>query len=322
MQTPNITSQEFVSNFAFDAKEKNDLVLFSDPKEIGFSIKKEYSNNILFKPAKNANWKDDSIALIHVVYRYKDEVNGKVPVYVRIAMASRYLLDNHYDYNFDDKESPTKNSLEISTKSVQPAELASYWDYFYDINREEFLEKHNIINPKKIIDDIYQKHIKTAHKFSWIPFRSKMWAKNFIVNFAWIWIIIFKWMLKKWFWRDLQRKWGDDFLSGLGLETYRKEDLLPTIPNKISILWFETNITKQSFITLCLLLVVCYVSNVYRLNIYFERAQVLFGNQIFIWALAILLIHFFDSRMPFIFFWIINGLIRLKLKFMFMKIKI
>lgn len=80
-------------------------------------------------------------------------------------MVSLYLLDgNHFDYNFDDPDSPTKESLEISKKSISPAELESYDDYFYDLNKRCFIEKGKKIEARKMLDDIFALHIKTAHK--------------------------------------------------------------------------------------------------------------------------------------------------------------
>jgi hypothetical protein len=97
---------------------------------------------------------------------------------------------------------------------------------------------------------------------------------------------------------------------------------LPTSPNKISILGFETNITKQSFLTLCFIIILLYALNIYWWNVRFIRAKELFSSQIFLWALIILSVSSFDSKVPILFFWMINWLIKIKNKFMFMKIKV
>ncbi|MFA7717528.1 MAG: hypothetical protein WC875_02340 [Candidatus Absconditabacterales bacterium] len=324
MGNSSITSEQFANKFILTDEEKKEgnLVLFSGSGEIGFSIKKDYEQDILFKPSKTKTGEDDSVALIGISYEYKSENNGLVPIYISISKQSKYLMRGHYDYNFSDPSSPTKESLEISNRSTLPAEFESYGYYFYNINENCFIENGEKIEPRKIIDDLYQKHIKTAHKFSGIPFRSKMRLKNIIVNSSRVLILFLKRILKKGFGRDLQRKGSDDFLSSFDFEAYKKEDLLPTSPNKISILGFETNITKQSFLTLCFIIILLYALNIYWWNVRFIRAKELFSSQIFLGALIILSVSSFDSKVPILFFWMINGLIKIKNKFMFMKIKV
>ena len=139
MEIPNLTSEEFAKKFNFDRFGWENIMLF-DNSYVWFSVRKKYPNNILFKPAKTIDWEDDSIAIMRVSYKYKDEINWKVPIYLRISKESNYLLEWHSDYNFWDKKSPTRESLEFSNKTKKPVELESSLEYFYDINKEKFLK--------------------------------------------------------------------------------------------------------------------------------------------------------------------------------------
>lgn len=311
-----MTSEKLVSKFKIKENQIYDLVLFSDG--IWFSFEKKYPNGIMFRPAKTKDFQDDSVARIRISYQDKKMIDWKVPIYLKVSKQSRYLMKGNYDYDFKDENCPTKESLDLSNQSWQPIELESYWDYFYDTVNGVFLKKEKNINPISMIDDIFNLHIKTVHRFKWIVFRFRLNFRDIIASISKILILLIKKILKFFFWRKLEKKSNNDIQEMFLIDSYSKEDLLATYPDKISILWYDMNITKQSLLTLCFIVCVFYIWACYLKNDF----GWLFSNQIFVWALFLISIHILDNWIPNLLRRLLNLLIKIKNKFMFMKLKI
>lgn len=169
-----------------------------------------------------------------------------------------------------------------------------------------------------MIDDIFNLHIKTVHRFKWIVFRFRLNFRDIIASISKILILLIKKILKFFFWRKLEKKSNNDIQEMFLIDSYSKEDLLATYPDKISILWYDMNITKQSLLTLCFIVCVFYIWACYLKNDF----GWLFSNQIFVWALFLISIHILDNWIPNLLRRLLNLLIKIKNKFMFMKLKI
>ena len=163
----------FIKIFNFSPKEE--VIPWTDDDPIGLSVIKEYPKKGLFRPTYTQEGKQDSVALIKIGY-YKAN-KKEIPIRVNIHKASRYLLKDHWDFNFEDKESPTEESLENSKASRQPIDLEELSRYIFHVDTQKIFdrEKNDYIEPKTIVEDIYITHLQTLKD---IPFRIKMAVKN------------------------------------------------------------------------------------------------------------------------------------------------
>jgi len=115
-------------------------------RRVGFSVEREYPEDIRFKPPYNVRGIPDVVAIIHVVYAHPadfgDRIKGeRVPIYLDIVSYSKYI-SVHRDYNFDDPECPTSESVGISDSTPRPKEARSMEDYYYNH------QTHNLQNKK------------------------------------------------------------------------------------------------------------------------------------------------------------------------------
>jgi len=100
-------------------------------KYVGFSVKREYPENIRFKPAKTKSGKDDVIALFKVTYgdpKYTDKPFNpeRVPILIIISIVRWSIYKNsHFDYCYDDNDCPTAESLILMNSSPAPQNLDS-----------------------------------------------------------------------------------------------------------------------------------------------------------------------------------------------------
>ncbi|MCG6142833.1 hypothetical protein [Leptospira mtsangambouensis] len=110
------------SNYSRD--KYKDLIQFKN-NEPGFSIKREYDESLLFKPAKNHLDKSDDVCLLKIIYQNWDDINDK-DYYYFLASAtkfSKYISNKPY-YNYLDLECPTPQSTKISNESPQPQDIS------------------------------------------------------------------------------------------------------------------------------------------------------------------------------------------------------
>ena len=125
-------TEEFAKDFK---KEPNDeVVLWSGDNGVGFTVLRKYPDNIPFIPARNKDGEVDSVCMIKLGFPIRQEtINEKeVALFISISKQSRYLLNGHWNYDFDDEEAPTKDSLEESKKSRQPVDLEDLTGHIYN----------------------------------------------------------------------------------------------------------------------------------------------------------------------------------------------
>ncbi len=140
---------------------------FKDRK-VGFSVQRQYPPDIRYKPPKRKDGTPDTVALIRVLYFHPTEVNepvnpGKVPLSLSISTHSRYLI-NHFEYNFDDDNCPTRQSISLSKSTPRPIALDSKSEYFYDHHNNSFINNRSeSLKGKEVLDRIFQLHCNTIH---------------------------------------------------------------------------------------------------------------------------------------------------------------
>jgi hypothetical protein len=97
------TSKEFLGLFDFSDSLYKNVITFSD-KQIGFSVKRQYPQDIKFKPAKTLKGDNDTVALIRISYGHPERINApfnpeKVPIFIDICKYSIYG-SNRFGYNY------------------------------------------------------------------------------------------------------------------------------------------------------------------------------------------------------------------------------
>lgn len=179
--------EELIKLFSFEDNPQYVEVTPYNDRKVGFSVQRAYPSNIRYKPPKRNDGKPDTYALIGIVYVHPDETDKtidqkRVPINVRISPFSRYLR-RRFDYDYEDPDCPTEESVKESKKTPKPESLESYDEYFYDHQGGNFTDKDgNIVSAIEIIDHIYDLHCKTVHLIRGLTIRGKVTLKGRAVS--------------------------------------------------------------------------------------------------------------------------------------------
>lgn len=298
-----------------------DPIHLNDTK-VGFSVKRHYPSDIRYKPAiGQKNKKPDNIAALWVVYTHpeesrKDVSESAVPVRVRIANMSLYRT-KHWDYEYDDDEGdcPSKDSVEASEATPKPIELEYPGEYFFDHVRNVFVDrKRKTVSGLEILDRVFQDHCKTVHLLWGLRLRLKLFAQD---NFAGILSVLTSflvWILKNLFGRSIE---SDDGMAGL-FRPYKPEAMKKYGADSLDVLGYKAS--KQVVVLFCALVIILSFCRYYSGadSDYWsgvERSEFLYlvHGLFFIWLL--------DVVIPWLLFWFVNGTIWLRTTVLFMKLK-
>lgn len=296
----------------------NDYIPLED-RRVGFSVKRKYPSTIRYIPPQTKDGKPDTVAIIHVVYKHPEESSKKVstkkvPIFIGITPMSKYL-QNHFDYNFDDVDCPTEKSIQISKRTPIPIALESHDEYVYDHNTNTLRDsKNNTISGEQILDNLFQKHCNTIHLFKGLLLRWKLGSKNVAVKICDLLIQFYKWLLKTLFGRTLEPK---DPFSG-GLKIYIREDMKLLKTEAINIFGYKAS--RNVIITFCSSVLIFYFL-IYLMPIKNKIILDLAKNYLVMVCASIFLLWFLDHPLPVLIFRIINTVIRIRLKLLFMKVK-
>ncbi len=307
--TSSSESETFVKIFNFPKEEE--VIPWINSHTVGFSVIKEYPEKRLFTPAQTKEGKLDSVALIKVGY---DKSNTKeISLRVNIHKVSRYLLNNHWDFNFEDKESPTEESLKESKASRQPIDLIELSRYIFHLDTQKIfdLEKNSYIDPKKIIDDIYKTHLETLRD---IPFRIKMAIKNNSFGFIEPTNKFLMWV--NFFFFGKQLKEDPKIFRGV-FQTYPHENLISLSTEKIKILGSDFPITNQTARTFVFLIAILFLIDYYfKFDIFgfIALAKTSAKNTLFLTSSTATLLIVFDRSVPHVTLSFINLLIKSRLR--------
>lgn len=129
-------TKQFIDLFNFKEESGYYDPIHLQDEEIGFSIKKKYPTNIRFRPAVKQSGEPDEIMVIWIVLHLPKSFKAgldskKFPLYIKINKYSLYRT-KYFDYDFNDKESPTRESITLSKNTPQPLELEYFSDFFFD----------------------------------------------------------------------------------------------------------------------------------------------------------------------------------------------
>ncbi len=128
---------------------QGEVIHWRDDDAIGFTILLSYPHDKSFIPVKNRDGSDDSVVMVKIGYLIRDiREKGDTRLLVSVNKSSRYLLKDHFRYNFEDAESPSKSAVEASERSRQPIDLEEYEKFIYNINSKKIRNSKKNQNKK------------------------------------------------------------------------------------------------------------------------------------------------------------------------------
>ena len=306
-------ANELVKCFDFgDAKQYCSVTELKDVP-VGFSVQRAYPTDTLFRTAirKNVesetvesengkpeklestnpeNLQPDTVALIHVVYlpRKDHATQDRVPVFVDVNRHSRYLA-NHFDYDFDDPECPTQESVKESRRSVQPVNIESHEEYCFDHTINGFVDKAGRqVSGTQMLDELFEIHMATTRPVRGLLLRLKLTLKHSSTSVFEYITVLLKWILRHVFGRTLVEP--TDFSAYF--KGYPKDSLRLISEDTMTILGYRAS--KHAVVTFGLL--GCFGS-VFYICLGYNLPQVsrLFSNAFFGLCFSITLLWLLDG---------------------------
>ena len=186
------SAEEFLEIFELGEEDNHyyDPIIFSDAKA-GFSIKRNYPKNIRYKPPLNRTGEPDSVAMFWINYTHPDDVrklakhegtSRGVPTVARIKKLNKYL-QNHFDYDNDNDESPTSEQVEASNRTPQPIGLEFFSDFYYNHEEKRFIDTQDRqYRPRELLDHIFKLHCNTVHPWKGLWLRARLAGRDRMVR--------------------------------------------------------------------------------------------------------------------------------------------
>ena len=307
-------AEEFYKNaFGNELERFTDFTALNNVK-VGFSVKVEYPEGIRFKPAKTRDGKADSIALIRVVYADKEDVSTKVPVSFRIERFNLYRAKN-FDYDFDDKDSPTKRSLEASNASPSPIGLEYRQDYFFNHESNTFVDSDGKkLSGTEILDKVFNDHCNTVHLLKGIKLRFKLLMQSKVSGFLGLVVTFLQFILKKVFGRTFEESDSlSAFFKGYDYSSFKKL-------NEDSLNIFGYKAAKPVIVFFCVLVVSVSIHR-YCNGVSGGYLAFIAKSNLLSIVHALLLLWVLDTLAPFIMFKLVNFILWANRKVAFAKFK-
>ncbi|MDH4220442.1 MAG: hypothetical protein OEW23_16925 [Candidatus Aminicenantes bacterium] len=217
---------------------------------------------------------------------------------------------NHFDYNFNDPDCPTEESLDVSKSTPQPIPLEFIGDFFYDHEKEMFLDRtNNYLTGNQLLDRVFNEHCDTVQGYKWLKYHFRLKKRALSISILSILINLIPFILKKIFGRTLdESKSITSILKG-----YKRTDLKKLSTENLNIFGYKAS--KNVIIMFCILVFLAYIGwSFFGLkSSYFSS---IFSHPFLAITHTILLLAFFDILFPEILFGIMNFLIKWRTKLM------
>jgi hypothetical protein len=297
-----MNQDNFIQLFGLDNPES--LINWNDSSAVGFSVLKEYPDNIQFIPVKDRSGLNDSVCLIKIGYLIKNINTDEVALLISASKGSKYLFEHHF-YDFNNSSGPTKESVLASERSKQPADLEEYSRFVFKISEGKFwdTEKNQYVSGSDLIEYIWHLHLKSI---TYLPFRSKLKFKKVAFRLRDYIFPILKSILKLIGWEINVGK--DDFLIGFtkpySFKTHmRKEESEKIVFLGIPVPKASTFIVM--FFILTSLITKFYLNeDILRITDFIKKE--IGDHQIFQLAFVIVVIYSVDFILPRIFVYLLN----------------
>lgn len=284
----------------------------------GFSVQRQYPDNIAYSPPRKPDGSPDSVALIHVIYEIRkiSDNSTKVPIALRITTFDRYL-SGRFDYNFEDKDNcPTKESVIKSKETPRPIALEEIDNYYYDHEHNRIVDKKDkVFSGEEIVDILFQQHCDTIHPFKGLKIQWLLRSQNKLANFLKLFRDFNQWLLRVFTGRTLD---PEDSMRGL-FSAYKIQDLKLTKGDYLEIFGYKAS--KNVIVTFCILRLLSHLAY-FTLNFDIKFLKSIEENSISSVSAAIIYIWILDFVLPRLFFNLINWSIDARFKVMYAKFKV
>jgi hypothetical protein len=312
-------TQQFLEKFDLESNVQYFNPIPLDDRKVAFSIKRNYPDNTRYKPAISKSGNPDNVVVIWLVYTDPDEADHnirltKVPIHVSVSNYSLFRT-KHFDYDYDDPDSPTRASLEESAATPKPISLEYPNEFFYDHNRDIiFDENGSEISGIDLLDRVYSEHCDTVHWLKGLRLRSKMFTQSKGSGAMTLLITFFTFILKKLFGRTLE---DDDMLSVL-YKGYKHDAFKKLNEDTLNLFGYKASKSVIVFFSLIIIIGTFMRYNSGGSEDYLEFV----GSSNFLSVVhGVFLLWLLDIVVPNGIFWIINLLIKIRLKIIFMKFR-
>jgi len=169
-----INTEELISLFNL-SNDYYEQIILKDKGIIGFSIKRQYPSNISYKPLVNKEGNPITCALFHIILdKNNDSTSIKDRLILSVTHFNKYL-ENHYDYDFTNDESPTEEAVRLNKNIEKPINLENNDSFFYDRNLQAIVnEKGKPVKGDEILKELFEKHCQTVHPLKGLLLRAKI----------------------------------------------------------------------------------------------------------------------------------------------------
>lgn len=150
-----LNSKIFYEKFKLSNEIYSSFTELIDVKS-GFSVQRDYPLDIDFSPAKTKSGKFDEVCLIHV-WIPNDQSDSSNKIYIRISLFSKWI-STYPNYNFEDENCPTHESLMRSKEGNRPRSLA-YEGEFIDGDTFQINIENEVYFPADFLELIFKEHL-------------------------------------------------------------------------------------------------------------------------------------------------------------------
>ncbi len=319
MPEPFKSTDEFLGLFDIDKNQRFFDPIHLNDTRVGFSVKSNYPEGCNFTPARNKHGEPDDVIALWVVYEHPEDYErntdtSRIPIRIRAENMSLYR-QKHWDYDFDDDDSPDEEEIEKSNSSPQPIGLNFVDDFFYDHDSSAFIDKDGRkFSGSEMLEKATDLFLDTVHPFRSFKLRMQIKAKTNLESSISALISITEYVLTTALGRTLE----PDAASFRYFSGYKRDALKKLNEDTLDIFGYKA--AKPVIITFSIAVVLFSIlryatdtSGGYLAHI--SSSGLLAGLH----ALAAL--WFLDTIAPVAVFWLLNRLIRLRTKVMYLTFK-
>lgn len=284
---PPIDSQSLLN--IFGSLEKYDYItLFSDGTA-GFTVQREYPNDVLYYPAKTKSGKANDVVLIKVACDRSVSLSDVwIPLRFDVVKYDRYKA-NHLNYNQDDQDSPSDEEIRKSKSSFQPKDFFHLVGKYYLKNDSNIVNRNNVlVQGKSIIDELYNRHCDHIRMLHII----KQWIFRFRVTLHKMCIEVIKFVFVIVSVKELLT------INNLYSINYELSEI--DVKNKVGVKGLD--FTPWGIFLLCVLFLLVYACK--RQN---AMITLLLSNNIMIFALLLIAFVVMRYMLPTLFIWLMNN---------------
>lgn len=300
------TSEELINAFGIRGlNEYENIIPFTD--SIGFSVQRRYPEDCAFKPAVDSNGNPNHVCLIRLGLDQQTPGRTLVPLSADVGVFNRWLA-THLDYDFNDRDSPTAESVAKSKRSPRPADLVFWDEFFYHVEADVFQDSEgNTVAAPAILGQIFQAHLDTLSRGYRARAKIKRSLKSFIVSLL---SALYNGTMKLlWVMHGIRLNTRS---PGRSLFEHRWEDFERVSEKEENINIFGYPMPKRSLFVYLILIVLVAILATWLGFLESRIGKVIHGNVVLSTIVALLLLCLFDQVLPVLFRYAVMVLARLR----------